>query len=40
VTALGDDATVPKILNSLYEYRVGKGLSPVSRYCIWPLAST
>ena len=26
MTALGDD-TVPKILNSLYEYRVGKGLT-------------
>ena len=26
MTALGDDATVPKILNSLYEYRVGRGL--------------
>ena len=26
MTALGDNATVPKILNSLYECRVGKGL--------------
>ena len=30
MTALGDDATVPKILITLYVIRVGKGLNAYS----------